>query len=189
MRIEGPKIEVSNLEGAIQGSKIIQIIWFNLLWCILLGPQLSPVSSVLLLDIIFIDWLKVRTSGYQSGRSKSERSESGRSENEQFESERSFDKKIQSKKTSSMNPEFLRRLEVTRTFFLRYLSSSRIFWPKKFRKFRKYRSASFQKYLIFSVCFSRSVTWGASSRWSTSQYCPMCNSTDEMTIGKAHPSL
>ena len=65
MRIERPKIEVSNLEGAVQGSKIIQIIWFNLLWCILLGPQLSPVSSVLLLDIIFIDWLKVRT-----GRSK-----------------------------------------------------------------------------------------------------------------------
>ena len=121
MRIEGPKIEVSNLEGAIQGSKIIQIIWFNLLWCILLGPQLSPVSSVLLLDIIFIDWLKVRTSGYQSERSESERSGSRRSENERFESERSFDKKIQSKKTSSMNPEFLRRLEVTRTFFLRYL--------------------------------------------------------------------
>ena len=61
MRIERPKIEVSNLEGAVQGSKIIQIIWFNLLWSILLGPQLSPVSSVLLLDIIFIDWLKVRT--------------------------------------------------------------------------------------------------------------------------------
>ena len=120
MRIEGPKIEVSNLEGAIQGSKIIQIIWFNLLWCILLGPQLSPVSSVLLLDIIFIDWLKVR-SEHQSERSESGRSESGRSENERFESERSFDKKIQSKKTSSMNPEFLRRLEVTRTFFLRYL--------------------------------------------------------------------
>ena len=59
MRIEAPKIEVSNLEGAIQGSKVIQIIWFNLLWCILLGPQLSPVSSVLLLDIIFIDWVKV----------------------------------------------------------------------------------------------------------------------------------
>jgi len=81
MRIEAPKIEVSNLEGAIQGSKVIQIIWFNLLWCILLGPQLSPVSSVLLLDIIFIDWVK-------------------------------------SKNKSSMNPEFLRRLEVTRTFFL-----------------------------------------------------------------------
>ena len=61
MRIEAPKIEVSNLEGAIQGSKVIQIIWFNLLWCILLGPQLSPVSSVLLLDIIFIDWVKVWT--------------------------------------------------------------------------------------------------------------------------------
>ena len=60
MRIERPKIEVSNLDGAVQGSKIIQIIWFNLLWSILLGPQLSPVSSVLLLDIIFIDWLKVR---------------------------------------------------------------------------------------------------------------------------------
>ena len=100
MRIEGPKIEVSNLEGAIQGSKIIQIIWFNLLWCILLGPQLSPVSSVLLLDIIFIDWLKVRT-----GRSKVI----------------GLFIKIQSKKTSSMNPEFLRRLEVTRTFFLRYI--------------------------------------------------------------------
>ena len=99
MRIEGPKIEVSNLEGAIQGSKIIQIIWFNLLWCILLGPQLSPVSSVLLLDIIFIDWLKVRI-----GRSKVI----------------GLFIKIQSKKTSSMNPEFLRRLEVTRTFFLRY---------------------------------------------------------------------
>ena len=64
MRIEAPKIEVSNLEGAIQGSKIIQIIWFNLMWCILLGPQLSPVSSVLLLDIIFIDWIKVKSPDY-----------------------------------------------------------------------------------------------------------------------------
>ena len=69
MRIEAPKIEVSNLEGAIQGSKVIQIIWFNILWCILLGPQLSPVSSVLLLDIIFIDWIKVKYFNSQSRRS------------------------------------------------------------------------------------------------------------------------
>ena len=59
MRIEAPKIEVSGLEVAIQGSKVIQVIWLNILWCILLGPQLAPVSSVLLFDIIIVDWLKV----------------------------------------------------------------------------------------------------------------------------------
>ena len=32
------------------------------------------------------------------------------------------------------------------------------------------------------------LTWGASSLWSSFQYCPMWNS-DEMTIGKTHPTL
>ena len=32
------------------------------------------------------------------------------------------------------------------------------------------------------------LTWGATSRWSSSQYCSMRNS-DEKTIGKVHPTL
>ena len=34
----------------------------------------------------------------------------------------------------------------------------------------------------------RTVTWGASYRWSASLYCPMRNS-DQMTIGKTHHTL
>ena len=32
------------------------------------------------------------------------------------------------------------------------------------------------------------IKWGASSRWSSSLYCPMRNS-DQMAIGKTHPTL
>ena len=41
-------------------------------------------------------------------------------------------------------------------------------------------------FIIYSVL--RWITWYASSRWFSSQYCPKRNS-DQMTIGKAHPTL
>ena len=41
----------------------------------------------------------------------------------------------------------------------------------------------------FLLQSSRSyIKWGASSWWSSSVYCPICNS-DEMTTGKMHPTV
>ena len=43
-------------------------------------------------------------------------------------------------------------------------------------------------FFIKLMAASVSLKWGAASRWSSSLYCPMRNS-DEMTIGKTHPTL
>ena len=51
MKIQPPKIEITGLETAPEGEKVLQIIWLTLFWAVTLGAQLAPAASVLLLGI------------------------------------------------------------------------------------------------------------------------------------------
>ena len=41
----------------------------------------------------------------------------------------------------------------------------------------------------FIIFISLPIKWGASFRWPSSLYCNMRNTSEQMTIGKTHPSL
>ena len=78
-------------------------------------------------------------------------------------------------KKSAEIPNFWRGPVIKMKTFWRLL----IFWSPNFRRDRVWN---------LDLKNSWDLQWGASSRWWSSLYCPIRNS-DEMTIGKLHPTL